>query len=154
MAVSIWVLAKNPFNSLLRFKQQNALRGLVTARCSVLVPRSKQVKFLHFLFLPWASIGRRLAPELWARVIFAGFSGVLVPWSVASKQDGLMGVCGEDTLHPSSGAVCHTAYENRGFPFSPEEEFRSNLLFQERAQELLLWCQRDSPKIKHPIFTA
>lgn len=85
MAVSLWVLAKNPFNSLLRFKQQSALRGLVTARCSVLVPRSKQVKFLHFLFLPWASIGRRLAAELWARVIFAGFGVVLVPWSAASK---------------------------------------------------------------------
>lgn len=48
MAVSIQVLAKNLFNALLSFKQQNALRGLVTARCTVLALRSKQVKFLHF----------------------------------------------------------------------------------------------------------
>ena len=85
MAVSIRVLAKNPFNSLLHFKQQNASRSLVTGRCSVLALRSKPVKFLRFLFLPWASIGRRLAPELWARVILASLGSTLVPWSEASE---------------------------------------------------------------------
>lgn len=86
MAVSIQVLAKNLFNALLSFKQQNALRGLVTARCTVLALRSKQVKFLHFLFLPWASIGRRLTPELWARVIIADLDRVLMPCSEASEM--------------------------------------------------------------------
>lgn len=85
MATSVRILGKNPFNLLLCFKQQNALRGLVTARCSVLALRSKQVKLLHFLFLPWASFGRRLAPELWARVILAGLGSVLVPWSEANE---------------------------------------------------------------------
>lgn len=46
----------------------------MTARCSVLALRSKQVKFLHFLFLPWASISRTLAPELRARVVLAGWA--------------------------------------------------------------------------------
>lgn len=63
MAISIRVLTKNPFN-LLYFKQQSALRGLVMARCSVLALRSKLVKFLCLLSLLWASIGRRLVPEL------------------------------------------------------------------------------------------
>lgn len=152
MAISIWVLTNNPFNSLLRFKQQNALRGLLTARCSVLALRSKQVKFLHFLFLPWASVGRSLAPELWARVILDVLGSALVPWSEASKTDSW--ASGEDTLHLSSGAVCHTAYENCPFPFPPEGESRSNLLSQERAQELLLQCRKDSPKIMHTVFTA
>lgn len=57
----------------------------MTARCSVLALRSKEVKLLHFLFLPWASIGRQLAPELWARVILAGLGSARVPWSEASE---------------------------------------------------------------------
>jgi len=85
MAASIGVLTKNAFNLLHCFKQQNALQGLVTARCSVLAVRSTQVKFLLFLNLLWASIGRRLPPELWARAISAGLGSALVPWGKASE---------------------------------------------------------------------
>lgn len=73
------------FHLLLHFKQQNALRGLVTGRCSVLALRSKQVKFLHCPFLPCAFFGRRLAPQLWARIILAGLGCVLVPQSEAGR---------------------------------------------------------------------
>lgn len=147
MAVSIQVLAKNPFNSLLSFKQQNALRGLVTARCSVLALRSKQVKFLHFLVLPWASIGRRLTPELWARVVIAGLGSALMPWHEASEMVPWVSV-------GNTPRMCSWEQFVTLLPFSPEVESRSNLLSQERAQELLFWCQRDSPNIKHTIFTA
>lgn len=64
----------------------------MTARCSVLALRSKQVEFLHFLFLPRASISRRLAPELGARVVLAGWAAAgaqpLGPRAEAGRADG------------------------------------------------------------------
>lgn len=151
MAISIRVLTKNPFN-LLCSKQQSALRGLVMARCcSVLALGSKPVKFLRFLSVSRASTGRRLVPELQTTVILAGLG--LVPWSEASDT-GLWASVGKAPCICPQEAVSHSAYENCPFPFSLEGKSRNNVLSQGRAWDLLLWCQKDSPKIKHNIFTA
>lgn len=108
------------------------------ARC-VLALRSKQVRFLHCLFLPWAFSGRRLTPELWA--VCPGARQASQPAVLAIiGWHGLIGVLGEeaatryadssymDALLLSLGKISYTAYESGPFPFPPEVGPRSDLV--------------------------
>lgn len=97
------------------------------------------MKSLHFLFLLWASRGRRLAPEL-----LAGLGSVLV--SCREARGSWMSVRKTPCICPQEQLVTLL------MEIVPLLSFQE--LSQKRAWELLRCCQRDSPKAKHAVFTA